>query len=231
VAGSEFGGGDGRFPGSGGGGGAGAQSFHLIDNGGGGAGQYIAGYLSVTPGDTYRIVVGAGGADVTYPGGAGADGAVIVYLMPARVVEQGTVTLDAQRHFGAAGSVSTGDFYRTVIATNVVNVSLPVQDGQAVSLQYLTTTPYTTVLAGGGTGTTLSCTGSLDAAVAARSSRGSQGNRRNCRRSSTRWRRPPHRRRWMGRVGRRVRVCAGHDLYRFSLVRREHDTIIQGNAC
>jgi|GEM_PF-5519165 len=160
AAGAPLGGMDGRYPGSDGGGAEGGvirvapgETVYVGGGGGGGAGQYVTGYLSVTPGDTYRIIVGAGGAggvDDTGPGGAGADGAVIVHFMPARGVEQGTVTLDAQRHFGAAGSTAQGNFFATVAATNVINVTLPVQNGQGISLQYST---YTTVLAGGGSGT------------------------------------------------------------------------------
>lgn len=161
-------GGNAVYPGAGGAGGAGGSQ--LVDGstlfecggGGGGSGQYVAGYLSVHPGETYEIVVGSGGsggvsAGIAFYGGSGgngADGAVIVHLLPARSVQDGTFALDAQRHFGAAGSVATGTFSNPTVETNIVDVTgFPVQDGQNVALTYSGTTLYTTVLAGGGTGT------------------------------------------------------------------------------
>lgn len=56
---------------AGGGAGAGTVSGQTGARGGGGGGGYRRGYQNLTPGDTYSIIVGAGGAGST---GAGTDG-------------------------------------------------------------------------------------------------------------------------------------------------------------
>lgn len=87
---------------AGGGGGGAAESglVHCAVSGGGGGGQVIRKNLSVTPGTTYTVTIGAGGLGSTSSTSAGASGAATTFAAGA------TILLSALGG-GGAGSIKT----------------------------------------------------------------------------------------------------------------------------
>lgn len=162
------------FGGGGGGGGGSSPSVAFgnttsMGGGGGGGSLYLSKTITVVPGTTYTITVGAGGnggaggASPTTPGAVGSDGDDSsfgsLFIMPGasgggrgNLIAEGSLTSNAYHHTAGGPSVKLGNMLTDLLTANYISINYPFLPGIGYggygSVYHVSSPSYSVALSG-----------------------------------------------------------------------------------